>query len=135
MNSTNFMIDTKHSKLSVKTFEKPISIYLSQIESVIKENYSKEIISECSWAKFRWAAATIKTRQVYIFDEKYEELKIDGLEIGTPCDSSGLAPWFDMLNHGDIAHVNCKFFCTSPAHGLVCQTLRDILPGKYCQIL
>lgn len=91
---------------------------------------SREIISDCSWIKFRWAAATIKTRQIYIYDDMYEDLNIDGLEIGTPVDSSGLAPWFDMLNHGVIGHVNCKFYCISPTEGLFCEALRDIQAGN-----
>ena len=122
------MIDTKPSKLSVKIFDQAISKIIFKSGPLI--HYSREIISECSWLKFRWAAATIKTRQIYIYDENYQDMKVDGLEIGTPFDSSGLAPWFDMLNHGDVGHVNCKFYCISPADGLVCETLRDILPGK-----
>ena len=58
-------------------------------------------------------------------------MKIEGLEIGTPFDSSGLAPWFDMLNHGDVGHVNCKFYCMSPEKGLICEAIRDILTGNY----
>ena len=59
----------------------------------------------------------------------FEEKRPDWLKLGGMDDQAGLAPYFDMLNHGSKAEYNCNFMWRYGI-GLSVTAIEDIEEGS-----
>ena len=83
-------------------------------------------LSHVNWRDFRLAAALIRSRWVMVDDVGFVSDAPKWLKTGTPDDQAGLAPYFDMLNHG--IQYNCSFGFAYGV-GLEVKAMTDIKAG------